>query len=29
MARKEGSPGKEYMHKHTFLRASAICETLS
>lgn len=29
VARKEGNPDKEYIHKHTFLRASSICETLS
>lgn len=29
MARKEGNPDKEYMHKQTFLRASAIYETVS
>lgn len=29
VARKEGNPDKEYMRRHTFLRTSAICETLS
>lgn len=29
VARKEGNPDKEYVHKHIFLRASPIREPLS